>query len=137
MKITKYVIFSVVVAIASLAGVATVHAATKTIDCSNPQTSQEAIECGASNSNKSIDDPGPAATTSLNGTIRNLIKVLSIAVGIVAVVMIMIGGFRYVTSGGKQESVASAKNTIMYAIIGLVIVALAQIVVQFVLKKAT
>jgi len=51
--------------------------------------------------------------------------------------MLIFGGFRYVTSGGKQESVTSAKNTIIYAIIGLVIVALAQIIVQFVLNKTS
>jgi hypothetical protein len=51
--------------------------------------------------------------------------------------MIIIGGFRYITSGGKQESVTSAKNTILYAIIGLVIVALAQIIVRFVLSNST
>jgi hypothetical protein len=51
--------------------------------------------------------------------------------------MIIIGGLRYVTSGGKQESVTSAKNTILYAVIGLVIIALAQIIARFVLQKAT
>jgi beta-lactamase regulating signal transducer with metallopeptidase domain len=136
MKIIKTVIFSVAVAIVSLTGVATVHAATPPkINCADPQTSQEAIQCGASNSNKVIDDPGPAATTSLNGTIDAIVNVLSVVVAAVAVIMIMIGGFRYVTSGGKQESVAGAKNTIMYAIIGLVIVALAQVIVKFVIHR--
>ncbi|PJC22634.1 hypothetical protein CO059_02105, partial [candidate division WWE3 bacterium CG_4_9_14_0_2_um_filter_48_10] len=56
-----------------------------------------------------------------------VINVISIVVGIIAVIMIIVGGFRYITSGGKQESVAGAKTTILYALIGLVIVALAQI----------
>jgi hypothetical protein len=51
--------------------------------------------------------------------------------------MIIVAGFRYITSGGKQESVTGAKNTILYAVIGLIIVALAQIIVRFVLNKAT
>ena len=58
-------------------------------------------------------------------------------VGIIAVIMIIVGGFRYIASGGKQESITAAKNTILYAIIGLVIVALAQIIVKFVLEKST
>ncbi len=74
---------------------------------------------------------------SLNTTITTAINVISIIVGAIAVIMIIIGGFRYVTSGGKQESVAGAKTTILYALIGLVIVALAQVVVHFVLAKAT
>jgi amino acid transporter len=77
---------------------------------------------------------GQGAGTA-NTLAKTVITVLSAVVGIVAVIMIMFAGFRYVTSGGKEESVKSAKNTILYAIIGLVIVALAQIIVHFVLNK--
>jgi cytochrome bd-type quinol oxidase subunit 2 len=82
--------------------------------------------------NTNVDD-----SNNLNNLIAKVINILSVVVGIVAVVMIIIAGLRYVTSGGKQESVTSAKNTILYAIIGLVIVALAQIIVHFVLKNVT
>ena len=75
--------------------------------------------------------------SGLQGTVKTVINVLSVVVGIVAVIMIIIGGFRYVTSGGKQESVTGAKNTILYAVIGLVIVALAQVIVRFVLTRTT
>ncbi len=75
--------------------------------------------------------------TSLNTIISDIINIFSVIVGVVAVIMIIVGGFRYVTSGGKDESVKTAKNTILYALIGLVIVALAQIIVKFVLNKAT
>jgi hypothetical protein len=75
--------------------------------------------------------------TGISGLVKTIINILSIIVGVVAVIMVIIGGFRYITSGGKQESVTGAKNTILYAIIGLVIVALAQIIVRFVLTKAT
>jgi hypothetical protein len=51
--------------------------------------------------------------------------------------MIIYGGFRYITSGGDSNGVTAAKNTILYAIIGLIIVALAQIIVNFVLNKTT
>jgi hypothetical protein len=73
----------------------------------------------------------------LTGTVKTVVNVLSVVVGIAAVVMIIIGGFRYITSGGKQESVTAAKNTILYAVIGLVIVALAQVIVRFVLTRTT
>jgi hypothetical protein len=74
---------------------------------------------------------------SFNHILTVVINIFSVIVGVVAVIMIIIGGFRYITSGGSTERVTGAKNTILYAIIGLVIVALAQIIVKFVLNKAT
>lgn len=69
--------------------------------------------------------------------VKFALNLLSIIVGIAAVFMIIFAGLRYVTSGGKEEGVKNAKNTILYAIIGLVVVALAQIIVHFVLTEAT
>ena len=66
-----------------------------------------------------------------------IINVFSWIIGAVSVIMIIYGGFRYITSGGDSNGVTAAKNTILYAIIGLVIVALAQIIVNFVLDKTT
>lgn len=74
--------------------------------------------------------------TALNNTIKTIINILSVLVGVIAVIMIVIGGFRYITSGGDSTKVSAAKNTILYALVGLVIVALAQIIVKFVLTKA-
>lgn len=75
------------------------------------------------------------ASGTANNLVRTVVNVLSVIVGAVAVIMIIFAGFRYITSGGKQESVTSAKNTILYAVIGLVIVALAQLIVHYVLNK--
>lgn len=77
------------------------------------------------------------STDRVNTIIRQVINVFSVVVGVVAVIMIIVGGFRYITSGGQAEKITSAKNTILYAIVGLIIVALAQIIVKFVLTKAT
>jgi hypothetical protein len=76
-------------------------------------------------------------TTKIDGFITDLVNIFSIIVGVVAVIMIIVGGFRYITSGGDSNNISSAKNTIIYAIIGLIIVALAQFIVQFVLNKVT
>jgi len=80
---------------------------------------------------------GVDATDRINTLVRQVINILSVLVGIVAVVMIIVGGLRYITSGGNDTSVTSAKNTILYAIIGLIIVALSQLIVRFVLGKLT
>jgi hypothetical protein len=77
------------------------------------------------------------ATSKINDIVHSIVNLLSAIVGIAAVIMIIVGGFRYITSGGNDASVTSAKNTILYAIIGLVVVALAQIIVRFTLSKLT
>lgn len=92
--------------------------------------------------NSGADKTDPDATTSdpserVNSTIRLVINVFSLIVGVISVIMIIIGGLKYITSGGDSGNITGAKNTILYAIIGLVVVALAQVVVKFVLQKAT
>ena len=72
---------------------------------------------------------------SFAGLARRIIDIFSIVVGSVSVIMIIIGGFRYVISGGDSNGVSGAKNTIMYAIIGLVIVLFAQVIVRFVISN--
>ncbi|MGA3150599.1 MAG: pilin [Candidatus Saccharimonadales bacterium] len=99
-------------------------------------STQEAIQCG-SNGAAGTTQTSDQASTNLDNTILSIVNYLSIAVGIVAVVMIIMGGFRYITSGGKQESIVGAKNTITYAIVGLVIVALAQVIARFTLNTVT
>lgn len=76
------------------------------------------------------------ATDRLNNLIKTIINIVSIVVGVVAVIMIIFGGLKYITSGGESSNVSSAKNTIIYAIIGLVVVALAQFIVRFVLDRS-
>lgn len=88
-------------------------------------------------SSSSCDNGGDSITTRVNNFLKHLINIFSAIIGVVAVVMIIFGGFRYITSGGNDTSVTSAKNTILYAIIGLIIVALAQLLVRFVLKLAS
>lgn len=88
------------------------------------------------NSNCSNLDEG-GGLGRFNAIIKRIINLLSVIVGVVAVIMIIIGGLRYITSGGSDTSVTGAKNTILYAIIGLVIVALAQILVRFILRQVT
>lgn len=104
---------------------------------------QENVCRGADlNATTNENQAAPACTTgkdvgSFQGTLNRIVNIISIIVGIVAVIMIIYGGFRYITSGGNTEKVTSAKNTILYGIIGLIIVALAQVIVKFVLRETT
>lgn len=92
--------------------------------------------CGGSNFTLSPGDC-PDSEGSLNGIITVAINIFSVVVGIIAVIMIITGGLKYITSGGNDTNVSGAKNTILYAVIGLVVVAFAQIIVHYVLNKAT
>jgi len=76
------------------------------------------------------------AEDTVNDLITDVINIISVIVGIVAVIMIIWGGFKYITSGGDSGNISAAKNTILFAIVGLIIVALAQIIVRFVLSRA-
>lgn len=80
-----------------------------------------------------VDD---SADRRINNIIETVINIFSLVVGIAAVIMIIVGGLKYITSGGESGNVSGAKNTILYAVIGLVVVALAQIIVRFVLSRA-
>lgn len=73
----------------------------------------------------------------INTIVKTIVNIFSAIVGIVSVIMIIFGGFKYITSGGDSGNVSAAKNTIIYAVIGLVVVALAQFIVQFVLNKVS
>jgi cytochrome bd-type quinol oxidase subunit 2 len=100
----------------------------------------DSLSCGANNLGVSkstgCESGNTSADSDIDKLIENIVNIFSVIVGVIAVVMIIIGGFRYVTSGGDSSNVTAAKNTIMYAIIGLIIVALAQIIVRFVLNQS-
>lgn len=71
----------------------------------------------------------------LVGTITKGINFFSVIIGIIAVVMIIIGGFRYVISDGDSGKITTARNTIIYALVGLILVALSQVIVKLVLTR--
>ncbi|MBP9738226.1 hypothetical protein KBD20_00905 [Candidatus Saccharibacteria bacterium] len=82
-------------------------------------------------------DDATAGQKGFTTILQTIINVFSIVVGAVSVIMIIIGGFRYVISGGDSSATKAAKDTIMYAVIGLVIVIFAQVIVIFVLSSTT
>ena len=84
-------------------------------------------------------DTGCSATKSgvaLGGIINTVINIMSLLVGALAIIMILVAGIRFITSGGG-EGAAAAKNTLIYALIGLAVAALAQVMVHFVLNRVS
>lgn len=73
----------------------------------------------------------------LSGVIKLVVNILSVLAGTLAVIMIILAGMKYITAAGDSSKITSAKNTLVYAIIGIVIVVLAQFIVQFVIGKTS
>lgn len=69
------------------------------------------------------------------GAGTKITQLLVVISGLVSVVFVIIGGIGYITSGGDSKKTASAKNTILYACIGVVVTLLAQSLVTFILNK--
>lgn len=69
------------------------------------------------------------------GLFQTIANVLIFIVGAVSVIMLIVGGLRYVLSSGNASAVEGAKNTILFAIIGVVVAALAFAIVSFVVQK--
>lgn len=76
-----------------------------------------------------------AASSGFSGIVKTVVNILSLIVGAASVIMLMIGGFRYIISGGDSNGIQGAKNTILYALVGLVVVLFSQIIVQFVIGQ--
>ena len=82
-------------------------------------------------------DSKQKSQSAITKILRTVLNLISLIAGVIAVIMLIIGGLKYITSQGEAAATAGAKNTIIYAVIGLVIVAFAQLIVKFVLAKAT
>lgn len=93
---------------------------------------------GASTVCDGIDATGGSCATSgseLNDIVKLAINLLSVIAGIIGVVMLIIAGIKYITSQGDSGQVKSAKSALIYAVVGLVVAALSQTIVRFVLFK--
>lgn len=76
---------------------------------------------------------GTESGCSGQGIFKTVTNVMLFLIGAVSVIMLIIGGFKYTTSNGDQAQVTSAKNTIMYSIIGVIVAILAFAVINFVI----
>ena len=115
-SVLKLVLSIAVSGVFALAGFSSVSAMTL-------QEGAEAARC----------DGCPAELFGDTGVFKQVTNTILYVVGIIAVIMLIIGGIRYVISGGDSKKVTDAKNTVLYAIIGLIIAFLAFAIVNFVI----
>ncbi len=77
---------------------------------------------------------GGSSSDDLTASISTIINAVIFVIGIVAVIMIILGGISYATSQGDPAKVKKGKDTILYGIIGLIVALLAFAIVGFVLN---
>ena len=75
--------------------------------------------------------------SSPESLVKQFVNIFLFAVGALSVIMLIWGGIRYTTSAGDSNKVTSAKNTVLYAIVGLVVSILAWAIVNMVIDKFT
>jgi hypothetical protein len=105
-----------------------------------PSANAQAANCGSPSEGITAgvgcaqpDDVPVNLFTGSDSVFTTIVNVLLFLIGAISVIMLIFGGIRYTTSGGNSASVTAAKNTILYAIIGLIIAFLAYAVVNWVL----
>ncbi len=78
---------------------------------------------------------GTSSKTSIGSIIKTVVNILLFVLGAVAVIMIVIGGIKYTTSGGDAAGIKSAKDTILYSVVGLIVAMMAYAIVNFVITN--
>lgn len=71
----------------------------------------------------------------LGGILKDVINVMLYMAGAIAVIMVVVGGIRYITSDGDPGAAGKAKNTIIYALVGLVVAVMSYSIVNFVIGR--
>lgn len=77
----------------------------------------------------------PTSGNRVSTLVQTAINIFSAIIGIAAVIMILVAGIKFVVSGGEASNVNAARSTILYAIVGLVVAVLAQVIARFALDK--
>lgn len=116
--------------IITLVSIATIAVTAITVGLNTPVVAQSYLERGIQSAR---GEGQPAELFGDTGVITSVTNTLLFIVGALAVIMIIWGGIRYAISGGSASAVTAAKNTILYALVGLIIAFLAFAAVNWVL----
>jgi len=128
-------LLAVVLALTLTAG-AVSRASAATPDACSKSTNVLSCACSGSASGSdacsgSTSDP----ISGQNGVLKRVSLVLATIAGVAAIIVIIVGGIMYITSAGDASKAASARNTIIGAVVGLVIIAAAETIIVFVVNK--
>lgn len=127
---TSYLVVSMFAALSILfAGMLVMAPAAHAADCDVQGGNDLKISTGV---NCAQGEEQPTELFGQEGIFTTVVNVLLFLIGAISVIMLIIGGIRYTISNGDQGAVTSAKNTILYAIIGLIVAIMAYAIVGFV-----
>ncbi|MCA9330368.1 hypothetical protein KDA11_06975 [Candidatus Saccharibacteria bacterium] len=136
-NILSYIVYLIItITCLSISVVNTAYAVDIFKDSHNPSS-----VCNQSGSEKSsvCSDSAKAKDTNVifgkDGVVTKGVQLFIIIVGVIAVFMILINAMRMILSGGDPNGINSARNGLLYAVIGVVIVLVAQAIVSFILKR--
>lgn len=93
------------------------------------------VNSGATRTSEACSVTGANPVTGSGGTIAKVTRLLAMVAGMAAVIIIIIGGILYVLSNGEPQKVTAAKDTVMYAAIGLAVIIFAQAIIIFIINK--
>jgi hypothetical protein len=124
----------IITSIMAVVAVLSLSLAPLAVETASAATNPKAELCKGSGGtwNGSTCSNANSGGVTVQGTFKNIVDVLLFIIGAVAVIMIIIGGIRYTLSGGDSSAVNSAKNTILYAVIGLIVAFVSYGIVRFI-----
>jgi len=128
-------IVTIVASVAIMLGVAIIPLSLETAHAAPNDEVAKALceaEDGASWDDAAKECTRPTGSQDMGGIITTIVNVLLFIVGTISVIMIIFGGVRYATSTGDKGKVDNAKNTIIYAVVGLVVSMIAFALVNWV-----
>lgn len=123
----RTLIISASLAVFSVVGLATL--APQTVEAASCSDPKGCLQDGVRNAG------GDTAKTDIGPLIKNVVNIMLFILGAAAVIMIVIGGIKYTVSGGDSSAVKSAKDTILYSVIGVIVAVLAYAIVNFVITN--
>lgn len=134
MKFIKLFVFSAVMLTFTTAGAYKVEAA----DVFNKPCNEESIQKLPMDQRPSVcqdKEGGGNPIFGSDGILTKIVNIVTMLVGIAAVIMIILGGLKLITSGSNPQDVTAAREMILYAIVAVVIAALAQAIVRLFLNR--
>jgi heme/copper-type cytochrome/quinol oxidase subunit 2 len=90
---------------------------------------------GAGRNSAVCQRSGGDPVTTNDGVIHRVTQLLAIIAGVIAVIVIVVGGIRYIASGGDAEQVSRAKRTIIWAVVGLAVIVSGQTIINFIISR--
>lgn len=132
-KVSAAITLGVVVALTPVAAVTALSAPSDLM--ARSKLAQQACD-GLNTIDRSENCDNQSGGGGVNALIKSVVNILSYIVGVIAVIFVIVAGLKYVTAAGDSNKLSSAKSTLIYALVGIAVVAFAQFLVNFVFNAA-